>query len=181
VDDTERTGVRLRCACPISKVEKIETRDYEIHSVLGGDIDFLNMVVGLQNCASSYPCYVCEILLSTLKSRNASMTAGEKQTAERANQQLAAVLAHTLKKDQKKEAKSQGSQLNRPLIPADFSRLLLASLHIIIGITKKMWDEFVSEVQDGDDRLGGRRKELLNVRDAVAANVAFVQAEIEEE
>jgi hypothetical protein len=180
VDDTERTVVRLRCACPISKVEKIETRDYEIHSVLGVDIDFLHMVVGLQNCASSYPCYVCKILLSTLKSRNAPMTAGEKRTAKRANQQLTAVLTHTLKKDQRKEAKLQGSQLNRALIPAGFSCLLLAPLHIILDITKMMWDEkwneFVLEVQDVDDRLGGRRKELLNVRDAVAANVAFVQA-----
>jgi hypothetical protein len=44
-----------------------------------------------------------------------------------------------------------------------------------------MWDKFISEVQDVDDRLGGKGKELLMVRNAIAANVQFIQAEIEEE
>jgi hypothetical protein len=58
--------------CTISKV-KVATKGQE---VLGGDIAFINMVVSLQgSCSASYPCYLCDVPLTTLKKCKRSMTA----------------------------------------------------------------------------------------------------------
>jgi hypothetical protein len=46
---------------------------------------------------------------------------------------------------------------------------------------KKLWDELVFEVQAVDTTLDNQRKELETVRDAVAAQVANLEAEIEQE
>jgi hypothetical protein len=59
--------LRFHSAIPISKLNQVNCKAYKLHCVLGGDITFINMVVGLQGCSASYPCYLCEVLLATLK------------------------------------------------------------------------------------------------------------------
>lgn len=47
-------------------------------------------LVGL--CSTSYLCYLCEVPLATLKKHESSMTAGQRQTCERAEAQIKVVL-----------------------------------------------------------------------------------------
>jgi antitoxin component of RelBE/YafQ-DinJ toxin-antitoxin module len=171
--------LRYRSAIPISKLNQVNCKAYKLHCVLGGDIAFINMVVGLQGCSASYPCYLCEVLLATLKKREMTMTAGERRTWRRAEAQIKDVLLKKSAKDQKKAAKTNASFIRKPLIPVDFSRILLAPLHIILGVVKKLWDELVFEVQAVDTTIDKQRKELEIVRDAVARIVAYLEAEIE--
>jgi hypothetical protein len=39
--------------------------DYKLHCDLGGNIEFINLVLGLMNCGSAIPCYLCEVKLET--------------------------------------------------------------------------------------------------------------------
>jgi len=178
--DFDEDIIRFRSAIPVSKLNKVYPKAYKLHCVLGGDIAFINMMVGLQGCSASYPCYLCEVLLATLKKRERSMTAGQRRTFERAGAQIKAVLVQKTAKGQKKEAKTNASFIRNPLVPVHFTRILLAPLHIILGIVKKLWDELVFEVQ-GVDTIDKQRQELAKIRDAISATVAYLEAEIEQE
>jgi hypothetical protein len=179
--DFDEMVLRFRSAIPFSKLDKVNPKANKLHCVLGGDIAFINMAVGLQGCSASYPCYLCEVLLATLKKRETSMTAGQSRTWKRAKEQIENVLLQKTAKSQKKAAKTNASFIRKPLVPVNFSRILLAPLHIILGILKKLWDELVFEVQGVDTTLDNQRKELEAIRDAVAAQVAYLEAEIEQE
>jgi hypothetical protein len=178
--DFDEDIIRFHLAIPVSKLDKVYPKAYKLHCVLGGDIAFINMVVGLQGCSASYPCYLCEVLLATLKKREISMTAGQRRSFERAEAQIKAVLVQKTAKGQKKEAKMNASFIRKPLVPVHFTRILLAPLHIILGIVKKLWDELVFEVQ-GVDTIDKQRQELAKIRDAISATVAYLEAEIEQE
>ena len=181
LSDLDEVVLRFRLAIPISKLDKVNPKAYKLHCVLGGDIAFINMIVGLQGCSASCPCYLCEVLLATLKKREGSMLAGQRRTWARAQEQIKAVLLKTSAKAQKKEAKTNASFIRKPLVPVHFSRILLAPLHIILGVVKKLWDELVFEVQAVDTTIGIQWKELEIIRDAITGIVAYLEAEIEEE
>jgi hypothetical protein len=157
--DVDEIVLRFRSAIPISKLNKVNPKVYKLHCVLGGNIAFINMVVGLQGCSASYPCYLCIMLLTTLKKRERSMTAdGVRRTWRRAEAQIKEVLLQKTAKDQKKAAKTNASFIRKPLVPVDFTRILLAPLHIILGVMKKLWDALVFEVQAVDTTLDNQRK-----------------------
>lgn len=101
--------------------------DYKLHCVLGGDIEFLNLVLGLMNCASTFPCYLCEIDQKTLKTRAKDMDAGSTRNSARFEQQLENVLAHDLLKKKKEASKDNGSVLRKKLLPVAFERVSRAS------------------------------------------------------
>jgi len=48
---------------------------------------------------------------------------------------------------QKEAAKMNESTIEKPLIPIDFDCILIAVLHIILGVTKKLWDLLICDVQ----------------------------------
>ena len=41
--------------------------EYQLQFFLGGDMEFLHTMCGLQNCSASYPCYYCLVKLSQLQ------------------------------------------------------------------------------------------------------------------
>jgi hypothetical protein len=103
------------------------------------------------------------------------MVCGDIRTDEETKQQLETVLAGSTRKKQKELAKNNGSVVNPPLIPADFCRLLLAILHIILGITKKIWDNLIANLQRIDRVEDGQRKDLVRIRDLLFARVGELQ------
>ena len=125
LSDLDEATLWFRSAIPISKLEKVNPKEHKLHCVLGGDIAFINMVVGLQGCSATWPCHLCEMLLATLKKREGSMTAGQRSSA-----------AQEIYQGPKKG--SQDERLVHP--PATHSirllRILLAPLHVILGVVK---------------------------------------------
>jgi hypothetical protein len=67
----------------------------------------------------------------------------------------------------------------KTVIPVHFMRILLALLHIILGIVKKLWEKLVFEAQGADTTIDKQPQELAMIRDAIAAIVAYLEAEIE--
>ena len=50
------------------------------------------------------------------------------------------ILKEATEAKKKDAAKKNYSTIWKPIIPADFSSVLLPLLHIVLDITKKMWD-----------------------------------------
>ena len=99
----DKDGLCFCSAIPVSKLNKVNPKAYKLHCVLGGNIAFINMVVGLQGCSASYPCYLCKVLLATLKKRKRSMTAGQRRTWERAKAQTKTVLLQKMPRAKKRK------------------------------------------------------------------------------
>jgi hypothetical protein len=153
------------------QLKTLKTKQFKLCSVLGGDIEFLNKVVGLQGCSATYPCYHCLIELKTLRGRKPDMECGPARTRELAKTALNTVLKERNRKKQKATARNNGSQANPPLIPVDFNRLLLSPLHIILGGTKKIWDNLIGELQTIDGSQDQQREELTKIRDLLLEKV----------
>ena len=174
---TETVDTILNGGLQAEQLDTLATKRYKLCSVLGGDIEFINKVVGLQGCSATYPCYHCGIELKTLRGRKAEMKRGPLRTREQAKEQLDTVLKEKLRKRQKFVARSNGSQANPPLIPVDFNRLLLAPLHIILGVTKKIWDNLIGDLQTIDGTQDGQRKKLTMIRDLLLEQVKELKEE----
>ena len=143
---------------------------YDLKFFLGGDIEFLHTIMGLQNCSSSYPCVYCLTKLRTLQD-DCDPSSGELRTKAKQQVFLKNVKKHSSVTKQKQEAKENGSTLNEPLIPIKFSCILLAILHIILGVTKKLWDVLVIDVQNVDYRNDPACLQLIRARDIIAQHV----------
>jgi hypothetical protein len=101
--DLDKVALCFCLAIPVLKLDKINPKAYKLHCVLGGHIAFINMVAGFQGCSASYPCYLCEVLLATLKKHEISMTVGQRRTWERGKAQIKAVLFQKTAKGQKRK------------------------------------------------------------------------------
>jgi hypothetical protein len=176
VDEEDRHTVRFRSAVPISKVNLLKIIDYKLHTCLGGDIEFLGMVLGVQGSSATFPCYFCEVTKKILEKRSFTMDGIPRRSKKRMEVQFAKVKMKTTTKKRKEEAKKNGSVLREPLIPVDVSRVLLSPLHIILGITKKIWDELILEIQNVDGAESNRCA-LDEIRDLITGQVAFLEAE----
>jgi predicted hotdog family 3-hydroxylacyl-ACP dehydratase len=153
---------------------------YPLHCVLGGDMDFLHTVLGLQGCSASYPCYLCLIALSTLRDRdkNKADSASQARTRQQMQEHLDRVNVHPTMKERKVAAKSNGSVMRKALIPADPSRVLIAVLHIILGITKKIFDLLTIELQQVDNaETTGQRKTLSDTRNVMLEYTKLLEDE----
>lgn len=128
--------LQFRTPASIPSLDATTTKEFDLHTVLGGDIDFLNCVVGLQNCTASFPCNKCLMRLTALRGRAKDMHEPPPQT--RTKEQQKQFLSNVQREDgpakQKEAAKNNGSTIRAQLIPVDFSRLLIAVLHIVLGI-----------------------------------------------
>jgi hypothetical protein len=139
--------VRLRMAILDEDIHELTQRTEKLDVTLGGDIEFLNTVLGLQSCSASFPCNLCLIAHATLKERLKNMESADPRMKGQHNLNLKEVQKADSVAKQKEHAKTNNSVIREPLIPADQDQVLLAVLHIILGITKKIWDLLVLEVQ----------------------------------
>ena len=173
--------LRFRTPRVSSSVTKITYKTFALHCVLGGDMAFLNTVLGLQNCSASFPCNRCAIRLSTPRGRKKDMheapDAPPARTKEQHQQHLANVLKETAPAKQREASKCNGSVIRPALVPAHFSRVLIAVLHIILGVTKKIFDDLTFDLQDIDSGGEcGERMKLVKVRDAIIARAESLKA-----
>ena len=173
--DVGTAFVRVDGEIPVAQLTKLTTKQYKLCSVLGGDIEFLNKVVGLQGCSATYPCYHCQIQLKTLRGRESVMACGPLRTRDKAKAQLDCVRQENNRKRQKIAARTNGSQVNPPLIPVNFDKILMAPLHIILGITKKIWDNLIIELQDLDHHQDSQRKKIIRIRDLLQESVKVLE------
>jgi hypothetical protein len=67
-----------------------------------------------------------------------------------------------------------GSVHRSGLLPVAFERVVLASLHIILGIVKKNFDEVVAELRKVDSTDDSGRTKLFEVRDLFARTILTV-------
>ena len=172
--------IQFREPVPNDDTQELSYETKKLHVVLGGDIEFLNTVLGMQSCSASFPCNLCLIALATLKERLKDMESADPRSASQHKQKLEKVLEGATVKLQKELAKTNHSVIREPLIPADTDRVLLAVLHIILGVTKKIWDILVLAVQKvDDDEDKGQRKLLTEVRNILIAEADRLDAEQE--
>ena len=175
--------LEFRTQVSIAACQEVSTMDYNLHTVLGGDIDFLNCVIGLQNCSASYPCNKCLMKLLTLRERAPNMH--EPPPAERTREKQKEFLANVEKESnplkRKDVAKGNGSTLRAPLINVNFSRLLIAVLHIILGIVKKIFDNLIDGLQRIDNKGDcSERMKLTKVRDVIFDRAKYLEEHHEE-
>ena len=165
---------------PNEAIDKLLQRTKKLHVVLGGDIEFLNTVLGLQSCSASFPCNLCLVAHATLKERLKNMQSADPRTTDQHKHNLEEVLKEETVKMKKEHVKTNQSVIREPLIPADPDRVLLAVLHIILGTTKKIWDILVLEVQKVDDEEdNGQHKLLTHIRDILIVEADHLDTEQE--
>jgi hypothetical protein len=171
-----KNTVRFKKPISVRQSKVVSTKAYDLYCVLGGDIEYLHTVMGLQSCAATNPCYKCMEKLERLRNfrdRTDDQPA-DLRTSELMKSQLEQVemKGGLSVKAQKAEAKRQGSVYRKPLIPADPSRLLIAILHIILGITKLIFDEYLGELQviDNADEAN-ERQGLTRIRDELLLEI----------
>jgi hypothetical protein len=148
-------------AIPISKLDKVKAKACKLHCVLGGDATLINVAVGLQGCSASCLRCLCKVLLATLKKHERSVRRllvrirHRKGPKRKSKQCCSRELPRA-----KKEAKTNASFIRKTLIPVHFTRMLLAPLHIILGIMKQLWDELVFEIQAVNTTVDKQHQEL---------------------
>jgi hypothetical protein len=104
--DTLTTARRFRNDVATQLFEEdLKVVDYKLHCVLGGEIEFLKLVLGLMNCSFTFPFYLREIKLETLKRRENGMAPGETRTPARFEEQLNNVQVHALIGNRRKSRK----------------------------------------------------------------------------
>lgn len=81
------------------------------------------------------------------------------------------------RKHQKIVGRSNGSQANPPHIQVDFARLLLAPLHIVLGVTKKIWNNLIVELQAINCNQDSQRKNIICTRDFLLEFVKEIRLE----
>ena len=160
--------LRFRTPRVSSSLTKVTYKTFELHCVLGGDMAFLNTVLGLQSCSASFPCNLCMMRLSNLRYRKKDMhdapNAPQARTKEQHQQHLANVMKESAPAKQREASKCNGSVIRPALVPAHFSRVLIAVLHIILGVTKKFFDNLTYDLQDIDSGGEcGERMKLVQV------------------
>lgn len=130
-------------------IEDLKLKAYKLLSLLGGDIEFLHTVLGLQSCSATWPCLYCLIKLEELR-KSTNFKSGKLRTLSKMKEMLGKVLAGSSIKEKKKLARDNGSHIHNPLIPAGRKRVSFPVLHLVLGIFKKLWDELMMEVQKVD-------------------------------
>jgi hypothetical protein len=76
--------------------EDAQVADVKLHCALGGDIEFMNLVLGMMNCSSTFPCYLCEVKLETLTSPQKDIVPATARTPVRFEEQLKNVEVHKI-------------------------------------------------------------------------------------
>jgi hypothetical protein len=69
--------------------------------------------------------------------------------------------------------------MREPLIPIDFSRVMLAVLHVIIGITMSLYMNLVSDIQEVESEYLAELRLLSEARDNLTLYIAKGQKERE--
>jgi hypothetical protein len=100
------------------------------------------------------------IALTTLKKREKDHAMAPALTKRQHRASLANVMKETTEAKKNEAAKTNYSTCHEELIPADFDRVLLAVLHIVLGITKKLWDGLVLDIQAVDCEDNGEQQKL---------------------
>ena len=164
---------------PIELVSPLSMVNRGLYVVVGGDIEFLHTILGLQGCSATYPCFVCKTKLSDLHSRQKDPTVATVRTHGRMVDQLEAVeKAGTTKKAKKEAAKKNGSKIRAHLLPVETCRILLPPLHMILGIVMKLWFNLIKALQGVDEKNNIQRRLLTAVRDMMMRHVAVLEEEI---
>jgi hypothetical protein len=117
------------------------------------------------------------IKLATLKERRKDTPHATARTQNEQLEHLPEVLKGKTIADQKTKAKTNGSVLRKALVPADFSRVLLAVLHIILGITKKIFDGLLLDLQEVDGTDNEEQTKLVKVRDCLIHRAGVLENE----
>jgi len=175
----EATSVILQFKVPIDLLSPLSMVNRGLYVVLGGDIEFLHTILGLQGCSATYPCFVCEVKLSDLHSRQNDPTEATVRSHSRMLEQLEAVeKAGKTEKAKKEAAKKNGSKLRPHILPVETSRLLLPPLHMILGIVMKLWYNLIKALQEVDKDNNIQRRLLTAVRDTMMRHIAMREEEI---
>jgi hypothetical protein len=163
----------VELAAPLSMVNR------GMYVVVGGDIEFLHTILGLQGCSATYPCFVCETKLSDLHCRQKDPTVATIRTRTRMADQLEKVeTAGRTEKAKKEAAKKNGSKIRPHLIPVETCRILLPPLHMILGIVMKLWFNLIKALQGVDEKNNIQRRLLIAVRDMMMRHVAVMEEEV---
>jgi hypothetical protein len=178
-DDNQCSVIRFKASIALSSLPALTLINRGLHVVVGGDIEFLHTILGLQGCSATYPCFVCETKLSDLQSRQKEPTKATLRSSSRMKEQLEAVeKAGRSEKVKKEAAKKNGSKLRRNILPVDTSRVLLPPLHMILGIVMKLWFNLVKALQGVDENNDIQRRLLTAIRDMMMRHIAVLEEEV---
>jgi hypothetical protein len=145
---------------------------------LGADIQFLHTVMGIQTCSARYCCAKCLVTLKDLR-EELSFECFPARTIHSFNQALVNVHEGATWDDKRRLAHTNESVMREPLNPIDFSRVMLAALHVIIGITMSLYMNLVSDIQEVESEYLAERRMLSEACDNLTLYIAKGQKERE--
>jgi hypothetical protein len=148
------------------KIEKLK-----LHLELGADIQFLHTVMGIKTCSARYCCAKCLVTLKDLREER-SFECFPGRTRHSFNQALVNVHEGATWDDKRQLAQTNESVMREPLIPIDFSRVMLAVLHVIIGITMYLYMNLVSDIQEVESEYLAERRMLSEARENLTLYIA---------
>ena len=152
-------------------VTTITATFYPIRSLFCGDIQLIMNVMGLQGTSSTCPCYRCIIKLANLRNRQ-TFDGAENRIEERIDAQALRVQAGSTVKEMKKLSQQNESVIESRIWKLGFNQICVPILHVILGITKKLFDVMIAEPQDQDDTCPQRAdlKSAFDVLDYLVAS-----------
>ena len=122
---------------------------FPVRSVFCGDIQLIMNILGLQSTSSGCPCYRCLIKLNELRNR-VRFDGAQYRTIERIDTQAATVQAAGTVKEMKKRAQQNESVIGKRMWNIFFNQICVPILHVILEITKKLFDIMIEELQNQD-------------------------------
>ena len=125
-------------------------RFHPIRSLFSGDIALIMAVMGLQSTSARCPCYKCLMILNDLRKRYRFKSAESRDVIKMDGQ---AELVQSAKEVtvMKKLAQQNDSVIAQRLWNISLNQICVPILHIILGITKKIFDVMVLELQQIDN------------------------------
>ena len=82
-------------------------------------------------------------------------------------------------KKKKKKAVTEGSMIHEPLIPADPSQIMIAIIHILLGITISLWVLLIETVQSVDQYMFVSKHYFQKILEKLKVCVATSTTELE--
>jgi hypothetical protein len=154
--------VLFKMPIPDAKLEYFKKRQFTLHMILVSDIELTHTVMGLQTCSATNSCFICMIKnLTDLDSCRYKRMHAPMFTHSFFNAHLRRVLAGQTWMKRRKLAQANGPVTNEPLIPLPFWRVFPPGLHLLLEITKKLWDPAVDDVQTIEAEMVGGQQAVL--------------------
>ncbi|XP_071796167.1 uncharacterized protein [Asterias amurensis] len=148
--------VNLQCTLPklmrqIADLATVKWRDKSFRLLCFGDYELLNKTYGLCGCNARYCCIYCKASKEMMQKPLAERGLSPARSLNDIKDNHQHFLKSGAKRSQAKDISF--SVVSEPLIPIEVDHVILPSLHISLGVFKKLFDLFESDCHRLDEHL----------------------------